>query len=94
MPTNEERREIAEEIRKAAQHDFLGFPCFTSIALERFFNLEVKGTILGVNSYTRESAMRMADLIEPEPIPRFVHCCDRTLRCPLCGSKVVEYEDQ
>ena len=66
MATNEERREIAEEIRKAAQHDFLGFPCFTSIALERLFNLEVKGAILGVNSYTRESATRMADLIEPD----------------------------
>lgn len=67
MVTNEERREVAEKIRKAAQHDFLGFPCFTSITVERLFNLEVKGTILGVNSYTRESAMRMADLIEPEP---------------------------
>ena len=67
MVTNEERREVAEKIRKAAQHDFLGFPCFTSITVERLFNLEVKGTILGVNFYTRESAMRMADLIEPEP---------------------------
>lgn len=67
MVTDKERREIAEEIRKAAQHDFLGFPCFTSVTVERLFNLEIKGTILGVNSYTRESAMRMADLIEPEP---------------------------
>lgn len=67
MLTNEERCEIVEEIREAAQRDFLGFPCFTSITLERLFNLEVKGAILGVNFYTRESAMRMADLIEPEP---------------------------
>lgn len=67
MPTNEERIVIAKAIRKTARQSFLGVTCFTSLSIERLFSLEVEGSFLGVNYYTRESAMRMADLIEPEP---------------------------
>ena len=71
MPTNEERREIAKSIRKIARRGFLGITYFSSLSIESLFNLEVEGSFLGVNYYTKSSAMRMAnlaDLIEPEPI--------------------------
>ena len=67
MPTNEERREIAKSIRKIARIGFLGITYFSSLSIESLFNLEVEGSFLGVNYYTKSSAMRMADLIEPEP---------------------------
>lgn len=67
MLANEERREVAKEIRKIARRGFLGITYFSSLSIERLFNLEIEGSFLGVNYYTKESAMRMADLIEPEP---------------------------
>lgn len=75
MPTNEERREIAKSIRKIARRGFLGITYFSSLSIESLFNLEVEGSFLGVNYYTKSSAMRMADLIEPEPerTCKFVH---------------------
>ena len=68
MPTNEERREIAKAIRKTAQQSFLGTRFFTPHSIERLLNLEVEGTFLGIDYYTVGSVLRLADLIEPEPI--------------------------
>lgn len=105
MPTDEERRDIAKAIRKTARQSFLGATCFTSLSIERLLNLEVEGILLGVNCYTRESALKLADLIEPEPektceIDRrdpsnpFCKECsydwnDDWVYCPNCGCKAV-----
>lgn len=91
MPTNEERREIAKSIRKIARRGFLGISYFSSLSIESLFNLEVEGSFLGVNYYTKSSAMRMADLIEPEPertcrkVPGRMRYGERKPKCSECG---------
>lgn len=60
MPTNEERREVAKELRYTAIHSLNGYS----------FQRSVEGTVFGTigDRPWRETLTRLADLIEPEPI--------------------------
>lgn len=59
MPTNEERRDVAKELRYTASHSLNGYS----------FQRSVEGTVFGIigDRPWRETMTRLADLIEPEP---------------------------
>lgn len=59
MPTNEERREVARELRYTANHSLNGYS----------FQRAVEGIAFGTlgDRPWRETLARLADLIEPEP---------------------------
>lgn len=101
MPTNQERREIAENLRTMT-----AYGCRYA---EQFYEL-LKETVMNVEDFHDfgDVADRLADLIEPEPErtcglrSRFtsMYCyecseCGRGMKvdwayCPNCGAKVVE----
>lgn len=58
MPTNEERREVAKELRYTSSHSLNGYS----------FQRAVEGIVFGtiVDRPWRETLTRLADLIEPE----------------------------
>lgn len=58
MPTNEERRIVAKELRYTASHSLNGYS----------FQRSVEGTVFGTigDRSWRETLTRLADLIEPE----------------------------
>lgn len=58
MPTNEERREVAKELRYTASHSLNGYS----------FQRSVEGTVFGTigDRPWRKTLTRIADLIEPE----------------------------
>lgn len=60
MPTNDERREVARELRRTASHSLDGYS----------FQRSVEGTVFGTigDRSWRETLNRLADLIEPEPV--------------------------
>ena len=73
MTTNEERREVAKELRYIANHSLNGYS----------FQRSVEGTVFGIlgDMPWRETMTRLADLIEPEP--------ERTCRMNKKESKYV-----
>lgn len=99
MPTNDERREVAKELRYTASHSLNGYS----------FQRAVEGIAFGAlgDRPWRETLTRLADLIEPEPerTCRWKHiegtwfmsecgkrydCVMPDNYCPNCGAKVVE----
>ena len=98
MPTNEERRDVAKELRYTASHSLNGYS----------FQRSVEGTVFGTigDRPWRETLTRLADLIEPEPerttlvdrrVPSDQFCLncgnnwdDDWCYCPHCGAKVVD----
>ena len=98
MPTNEDRREIANELRYTASHSLN----------EYSFQRSVEGTVFGTigDRSWRETLTRLADIIEPEPertcrvdrrVPSNPFCSkcgkdwdDDWCYGPRCGAKVVE----
>lgn len=59
MPANEERREVAKELRYISRHSLNGYS----------FKRAVEGIVFGTlgDRPWRETMTRLADLIEPEP---------------------------
>lgn len=84
MPTNEERREVANGLRYTASHSLHGYS----------FQKSVEGTVFGTigDRPWRETMTRLADLIEPEPEPEITcefdsQACGKR-RCKRCGAFV------
>ena len=85
MPTNEERREIAEYLRNSAIYAQLDY-------LEQFEQEIRDGISDGINPVRRDELLeRLADLIEPEPertcrkVPGRMRYGERKPKCSECG---------
>lgn len=85
MPTNEERRDVAESFRNAALYAQLDY-------LEQFEQeiIDIIGD--GINPVSREAVLELlADLIEPEPertcrkVPGRMRYGERKPKCSECG---------
>lgn len=87
MPTNEERREIAERLRAMC-----AYGCKYA---EQFYDLLFETVMDEWDDYTfGEVADRIADLIEPEPEPERT-CEDVStehgkFECSYCGCKITD----
>lgn len=78
MPTNEERREVAKELRYTASHSLNGYG----------FQRAVEGIVFGTlgDRTWRKILERLADLIEPEE-----HTCRiKQHRCTNCDHEINE----
>lgn len=92
MPTNEERRNVADSVRKIARSS-----CEVVDIYALCKALCLKSPIdRSWNVATIESVLHLADVIEPDARMRCVRCGymidDPTWNnCPHCGAKVVTY---
>lgn len=104
MPTSEERREVAARLREDAG-------CSESSpreVVERYIGVEYDGEDVLEESYTSESLLHLADLIEPEKEDTdedsqyrgtsLCSVCGELLisqfrYCPHCGARVVDKDD-
>lgn len=90
MPTNEERREVARELRRTARDTLNGYS----------FQRAVEGIAFGTigDRTWRQTLTRLADLIEPEPDPERT-CCyvwdekRNAFVCDQCGGSVLYFKD-
>ena len=85
MPTNEERREIANELRYTSSHSLNGYS----------FQRSVEGTVFGTigDRPWRETLTRLADLIEPEErtCRMKYNKIKRGVYCSHCGERMDVY---
>lgn len=87
MPTNKERREVANELRYVASHSLNGYS----------FQRSVEGMVFGTigDRSWRETLTRLADLIEPEPERTCFKVIPNEMEgyvfCSECGAEIGEY---
>lgn len=86
MPTDEERREVAQRLRRlAGRHDGVVW-----VVIEKHLGLVSDDHFLGSSVYTSDSVLHVADLIDPEP-ERTCHMVRDNLTdttyCDVCGER-------
>ena len=88
-PTSDERREVAERLRENAS-------CSESSprdVVESYLGIEYDGADVLEESYTSESLLHIADLIDPTCRNGYSSLNDRSFLCSKCGYEAFTYGD-